>query len=348
MQSLTQYIEQIDQTAQRALMRINESGACSRIVPCRTDPTRCFRMAIQTGIKTDPATTIVSQSLPAINLLIAGRLRDYADLLTQQGEDGFRARAFQRAAAMISALDRPVDQILAQEGREGLIALPAVGTGIASAIAEMVTTGRWSQMDRLRGDLAPEVLFRSIPGIGAKLADRLAKDGQIESLEELEQAVRFGKVAVRGIGPRRRRMIAAAIAERLGRPIFVSETAVARPPVAMLLQVDRMYRERAAAGQLRKIAPKRFNPTGDAWLPILHARHGDWHFTALFSNTQLAHQLGKTSDWVVIYYHKDGQLDGRCTVVTVTRGPSLGQRVVRGRESIEDEKEISDETRNRK
>ncbi|RWM00945.1 MAG: DNA-binding protein [Mesorhizobium sp.] len=297
-------------------------------------------MTIQTGIHAVPAPTVASQSLPAINLLVAGRLRDYADLLTQQGEDGFRARAFERAADVITALDRPVDKILSQEGREGLIALPAVGTGIAGAIAEMVTTGRWSQMDRLRGDLAPEVLFRSIPGIGAKLAGRLAKDGQLESLEELEYAVRFGKVAVRGIGPRRRRMIAAAIAERLGRPLFVSESTVARPPVAMLLQVDRMYRERVAAGQLRKIAPKRFNPTGNAWLPILHARHGDWHFTALFSNTQLAHQLNKTTDWVVIYYHRDGEPEGRCTVVTVTRGPSLGQRVVRGRESPEDEEEI--------
>ena len=110
----------------------------------------------------------------------------------------------------------------------------------------------------------------------------------------------------------------------------------------MLLQVDRMYRERAAAGELRKIAPRRFNPTGEAWLPILHARHGDWHFTALFSNTQLAHQLDKTSDWVVIFYHKDGQPDGRCTVVTATRGPSLGRRVIRGREGIEDEKELPD------
>ncbi|WP_292144749.1 hypothetical protein [Mesorhizobium sp.] len=191
-------------------------------------------MTIQTGVQTVPAPTIASQDPPAVNLLIAGRLRDYADLLTQQGEDGFRARAFRRAADVITALDRPVEEILSQHGREGLTALPAVGTGIASAIAEMVTTGRWSQMDRLRGDLAPEVLFRTIPGIGAKLADLLAKDGQLESLEELEHAVRFGKVAVRGIGPRRRRMIAAAIAERLGRPFFVTETTVARPPVAML------------------------------------------------------------------------------------------------------------------
>lgn len=304
-------------------------------------------MALQTSAEALPA-VVTSPSPPAINLLVAGQLRCYADLLKQQGEGGFRARAFQRAADVVSMLDRPVDQILSKDGREGLLALPAVGTGIAGAIAEMVTTGRWSQMDRLRGELAPEVLFRSIPGIGAKLAVRLATEGQIENLEELEHAVHFGKLDVRGFGPRRKRMIAAGIAERLGRPIFVRQVNGARPPVSMLLQVDRMYRERASAGQLRKIAPKRFNPTGEGWLPILHARHGDWHFTALFSNSQLAHQLNKTAEWVVIHYHKDGQPDGRCTVVTVSRGPRAGERVVRGRESTEDEEEVSNETRNRK
>jgi hypothetical protein len=305
-------------------------------------------MTVQTGVQAVPATAVASRNVLAINRLIAGRLRDYADLLIQQGEGGFRAKAFRRAADVISGLDRSVDQILSQEGREGLIALPAVGTGIASAIAEMVSTGRWSQLDRLRGELAPEVLFKSIPGIGSRMAGRLAAEAKIESLEELENAVRFGKLDVKGLGPRRRRMIAAGIAERLGRPIFVPQARGARPSAALLLQVDRTYRERAAAGQLRKIAPKRFNPTGEAWLPILHARHSDWHFTALFSNSELAHRLNKTADWVVIHYNKDGQPDGRCTVVTVSRGPWVGERVVLGRESAEGEEEGSDETRHRK
>ena len=67
-----------------------------------------------------------------------------------------------------------------------------------------------------------------------------------------------------------------------------------------------MSRERAAKGLLRKIAPGRFNPAGEAWLPILHASHDGWHFTALYSNSRLAHQLKKTTDWVVIHYQRDG------------------------------------------
>jgi putative hydrolase len=101
----------------------------------------------------------------------------------------------------------------------------------------------------------------------------------------------------------------------------------------MLLELDREYREKAAANKLRRIAPKRFNPNNVAWLPIFHAERGRWHFSVLFSNTALAHQLGRTHDWVVIYFHSDSLAEGQRTVVTETKGPSRGKRVVRGRET---------------
>lgn len=84
-----------------------------------------------------------------------------------------------------------------------------------------------------------------------------------------------------------------------------------------------MYRERAAKGLLRKITPRRFNPTGEAWLPILHDSIAGWHFTALYSNSRLAHDLKKTADWVVIHYQRDGPPEGRVTVVTGSRGSGL-------------------------
>ena len=76
----------------------------------------------------------------------------------------------------------------------------------------------------------------------------------------------------------------------------------------MLLDVDRMYRERAAEGRLRTIAQRRFNPAGRAWLPIMHAAHGAWHFTALHSNSRQSR--GDADAWA-----------------------AGGQRVVRGREN---------------
>ena len=103
----------------------------------------------------------------------------------------------------------------------------------------------------------------------------------------------------------------------------------------MLLEVDREYRQSAAAGKLPKIAPKRFNPEGAAWLPILHTDRGQWHFTALFSNTARAHELGRTDDWVVVYFYDDDHQEGQNTIVTETKGPMKGERVVRGREACQ-------------
>lgn len=49
------------------------------------------------------------------------------------------------------------------------------------------------------------------------------------------------------------------------------------------------------------------------------------------SNTARAHELGRTRDWVVLYFD-GGQGERQYTVVTAERGPLKGKRVVRGRE----------------
>jgi putative hydrolase len=108
---------------------------------------------------------------------------------------------------------------------------------------------------------------------------------------------------------------------------------IEEPPVELLLDVDEQYRQESAAGHLPRIAPQRFNPSAEAWLPILHTQRVGWHFTVLFSNTALAQELRRTRDWVVIYFHADSLPEGQGTVVTETRGSLEGNRVVRGREA---------------
>jgi hypothetical protein len=84
--------------------------------------------------------------------------------------------------------------------------------------------------------------------------------------------------------------------------------------------------------ELRRIAPRRFNPGGEAWLPVLHATRDGWSFTALFANTAQAHRLHRSGDWVVVYYRQPGRDEQRTTIVTENLGPLRGRRVVRGRE----------------
>jgi len=271
---------------------------------------------------------------------IADALARIADLLEAQQADGFRVRAYRRGAERVRATPEPVAEIYARGGAVALDALPEIGKTLASVIAELVRTGRSSLLERLAGQVSPEDRFTTVAGIGEELARRVHAELGIESLEELELAAHDGRLArVPGFGVRRVRGVQQALAGILGReaarrgkrlePVRAPHEEL--PSVALLLDVDREYRSRSAAGELRRIAPRRFNPNGEAWLPVLHTERGPWHFTALFSNTARAHELGTTHDWVVIYFEQDGR-EGQCTVVTERSGPRAGQRVVRGRE----------------
>ena len=270
----------------------------------------------------------------AENARIAARLNEYADLLESQGENGFRVKAYRAAARTAESEDQPLRQLYEQGGTKALVPLKGIGRSIALAIGELLSTGHWRQLDRLKGEVTPETLLQTLPGIGETLAHVLVDTLEVETLEDLENELRLGDTPVPGIGPRRRAAILAVLEKRLAR-IGVrqpDEAPIGAPPAALLLDADRLYRRKAKEGELRLIAPKRFNPSGEAWLPIMHASRGEWHLTVLFSNTARAHELGRIRDWVVIYFHKDGAPEGRCSIVTERRGPLAGKRVIRGRE----------------
>jgi Holliday junction resolvasome RuvABC DNA-binding subunit len=274
------------------------------------------------------------------NARCADRLREAADLLEAQGANPFRVSAYRRAADTVRDLEADLGELVEREGLEGLDALPGIGRGIASALMEMVRTGRWMQLERLRGSADPVQLFTAVPGLGHRLAERIHDELHVDTLEALEIAAHDGRLeTVPGVGPRRAAAIRSSLQSMLsrGRPRRVAAppgrpAATAGPSVETLLAVDREYREKAAAGKLPTIAPKRFNPSGESWLPVLHTVLDGWHFTALFSNTAQAHQLHRTRDWVVIYFYDDEHAEGQHTVVTETHGPHAGRRVVRGRE----------------
>jgi len=226
----------------------------------------------------------------------------------------------------------PLAEAYVSRGLDALVELPGIGASLARAIGEIVDTGRLAFLERLRGRSDPESLLATVPGIGVALAHRIHAALGVETLEELEIAAHDGRLArVTGYGSKRLRGVIDALAGRLGRRSRRSRGEQEPPPIAELLDVDREYRDAAARGALRYIAPRRFNPSREAWLPILHTHRGERHYTALFSNTARAHELGKTNDWVVVF-GDDGWGERQATVVTETQGALAGRRVVRGRE----------------
>ncbi len=159
--------------------------------------------------------------------------------------------------------------------------------------------------------------IRSIRGIGEKiggLIKEFLEEGTVELKRSLEKEVPVEKV----------KEVSAETA-RIHPPPTLTV------PVGVLLGIDREYREKAKAGTLKKIAPRLENPEKRQWLPVMSTTSHGLKFTVMFSNTPAAHKLGKTGDWVVVYY-ENAKGKGQCTIVTEQRGKRKGERVVRGRE----------------
>ena len=181
------------------------------------------------------------------NEQIAAWLRQAAEILQAQGANPFRVSAYRKAADTVGRCPRSLRDLLAQSGVAGLDALPGIGAGIAAAIAEMLQTGHWTQLERLRGSLDPVSLFRTVPGVGPELAQRIHDALDVDTLEALETASHDGRLqSVPGVGKRRGSMIRAALAEILDRsrlrrraPLAIQDV---EPSVELLLDVDREYR----------------------------------------------------------------------------------------------------------
>ncbi len=266
---------------------------------------------------------------------IAAVLEQIADQLERQANNAHRVQAFRHGAGRVRATQRPLIELVEQQGGEALKQIEGIGSGLATTIYEVIQTGRSSYLQQLQSQPAPAEIFRGVSGIGEKLAHKIALHLEITSLEALAQAAHDGRLAqVDGFGPKRTAAVRHSLATMLShrrKQSGASDQEHIQPDVALLLEVDADYRRRAKADELPKLAPRRFNPKKEAWLPLMRTDCEEWTMTVLFSNTARAHELGKTGDWVVIYFQQDGPED-QCTVVTEFRGALKGKRVIRGRE----------------
>lgn len=278
------------------------------------------------------------QKTAVSNQEIADRFDKIGELLEAQEANPYRVAAYREAARTLRHLSEPVAEILSKDGVAGLRALPNIGESLSRSIEQLIDTGKINLLERLQGEISPERVFGTVAGIGPILARRIHEQLDIETLAELENAANEGRLdQVPGFGAVRVRAVRESLAGRFRRYARPPQQARAQPPadqppVSELLDVDREYYQKVKAKALPKIAPRRFNPTGEAWLPVLHTVRGNTHYTALFSNTARAHELGATHDWVVIYRDDHGGA-GQWTVVMAFYGDLKGKRIVRGREA---------------
>ena len=128
------------------------------------------------------------------NTAIAKVFQDMADLLELKGENMFKIRAYQRAARTIEHLPKEIE-IMLDEG-EDLQTIPGVGEAIAKKTIELVNTGKLRVYEELKAEFPEGITtLLEIPGIGPRTANRLSNELGVKSADDLEQAIKDGRVA---------------------------------------------------------------------------------------------------------------------------------------------------------
>ena len=268
------------------------------------------------------------QALPLTNEQIAGELDEVADLLEGHGANPFRVRAYRNAAESIRKLEVSIVQLAEDQGVDGLMGLPAIGRSLANTLAHLCGTvvacrcwnvcvartlpngssPRWrtsgpswpsgftkNWASKRCPNYQPPPMMADWPAFA-----EWATSGSERCVRRWPDA--FARILLQipyrlGAGPKPAR-------HRRSKNCWTSTASTVNWP---------------SKASCRAIAPRRFNPTGDAWLPVLHTEREGRHYTALYSNTARAHELGTTHDWVVIYCDDD-QRGGSWTAITASYG----------------------------
>lgn len=98
---------------------------------------------------------------------IARRLLDYANYLEGRETNVYRVRAYRKAADTVLRLERPVEEIVLQQGRDGLEALPGIGSHLSFTLESLVRTGDFCTLASGEGHIDRRVrerrCHRSLP-----------------------------------------------------------------------------------------------------------------------------------------------------------------------------------------
>lgn len=140
-------------------------------------------------------------------------------LLELRGENRFKTRAYQSAARAV--LDLETDDIgpLLRAGKLEKVA--GIGPATLSVLRDLVETGDSEYFDRLRED-TPEGLLEMlrVPGLGTQKIHQIHTGLGVETLQDLEEAARDGRLArLARFGPRTAEKVLKGIA-------FLRETGV--------------------------------------------------------------------------------------------------------------------------
>src|SRR5215510_2571598 len=124
---------------------------------------------------------------------IARVFGEIADLLELGDENTYRVIAYRNAERELSSTGYDIPALLA--AGEPLPRMPGIGPELSAKIREICETGTSKTLEKLRKDYPPGILdLLRLPGVGPKRVRLFYKELGVGSLDELEQAVRSGRL----------------------------------------------------------------------------------------------------------------------------------------------------------
>ena len=122
------------------------------------------------------------------NLEIAAVFNQIADLLEILGANPFRVRAYQKAATNIEGLRESIEDVAVRD-------IAGIGEDLANKIEEYLRTGKLEFHEQLKQSVPP-ILAKmvDIPSVGPKTAKEIYDQFKIQTIEELEELCKTGKL----------------------------------------------------------------------------------------------------------------------------------------------------------
>lgn len=173
------------------------------------------------------------------NREIAAILFNISTILSEHKANPYRVRAYRNAARNILRARHS----LAERARdEQPLGVPFLGKRLTTKITQLAIEGRSDFYDELCSDLPQsEQALLKVPGIGPKLAQRVAKDLSSADEDVLRRAATLGLQQVWGIGPKRAAAIIKGLAIEI--PVLSStQPTVVRDGNVLYVQ-ERLWRD---------------------------------------------------------------------------------------------------------
>ena len=146
------------------------------------------------------------------NAAIAHVLAEIGDLLEIKGANPFKIRAYRNASETVAVSAEPVADL----SEVALLAIPGIGKDLAAKIRELAETGSLTYHEALLTEVPASLLdLLHLQGLGPKTVALLHDALNILTIDELESAATAGRLKeLKGLGPKKERLILRAIDER--------------------------------------------------------------------------------------------------------------------------------------